>query len=102
VGAALAERQPVISVDTKKKELVGDFKNSGREYRPAGDPKGPGARLPDQGTRPGELYGVYDLAANAGWINLGSTTTQRPSPSRAFAAGGRRSVERAIPMPRDR
>ena len=39
VGAALAERQPVISVDTKKKELVGDFKNSGREYRPAGDPE---------------------------------------------------------------
>ncbi len=37
VGAAL--RQPVISVDTKKKELVGDFKNSGREYRPAGDPE---------------------------------------------------------------
>ena len=39
VNAALAEHEPVISVDTKKKELVGDFKNGGREYRPAGDPE---------------------------------------------------------------
>jgi len=72
VGAALAERQPVISVDTKKKELVGDFKNSGREYRPAGDPEK--VRVHDFLIK--ELgravpYGVYDLAANAGWINLG-------------------------------
>ena len=72
VGAALAECQPVISVDTKKKELVGDFKNSGREYRPAGDPEE--VRVHDFLIK--ELgravpYGVYDLAANAGWINLG-------------------------------
>jgi hypothetical protein len=39
VAAALAEQQPVISVDTKKKELVGDFRNPGREYRPQGDPE---------------------------------------------------------------
>ena len=39
VTAALAEQQPVISVDTKKKELVGDFKNAGREWRPQGDPE---------------------------------------------------------------
>jgi Rhodopirellula transposase DDE domain len=39
VAAALAEQQPVISVDTKKKELVGDFRNNGREYRPQGNPK---------------------------------------------------------------
>src|SRR5216683_2814396 len=72
VSAALAEHEPVISVDTKKKELVGDFKNGGREYRPAGDPekvrvhdfliKALGRAVP---------YGVYDLAANAGWVNLG-------------------------------
>ena len=43
VAEALAEQQPVISVDTKKKELVGDFKNAGREYRPKGTPaKGSG------------------------------------------------------------
>src|ERR1700758_2680117 len=39
VGVALAERQPVISVDTKKKEVVGDFRNNGREYRPQGNPE---------------------------------------------------------------
>jgi Rhodopirellula transposase DDE domain len=71
-SAALAEHQPVISVDTKKKELVGDFKNGGRDYRPAGDPEK--VRVHDFLIK--ELgravpYGVYDLAANAGWVNLG-------------------------------
>jgi hypothetical protein len=72
VSAALAGHEPVISVDTKKKELVGDFKNGGREYRPAGDPEK--VRVHDFLIK--ELgravpYGVYDLAANAGWVNLG-------------------------------
>jgi len=71
-SAALAENEPVISVDTKKKELVGNFKNGGREYRPAGDPEK--VRVHDFLIK--ELgraapYGVYDLAANAGWVNLG-------------------------------
>lgn len=71
-SAALAENEPVISVDTKKKELVGNFKNGGREYRPAGDPER--VRVHDFLIK--ELgravpYGVYDLAANAGWVNLG-------------------------------
>ena len=71
-NAALAENEPVISVDTKKKELVGNFKNGGREYRPAGDPEK--VRVHDFLIK--ELgraapYGVYDLAANAGWVNLG-------------------------------
>ena len=69
---ALAEWRPVISVDTKKKELVGDFKNAGREWRPKGDfeevrvhdflIKELGRAVP---------YGVYDLAANAGWVSVG-------------------------------
>jgi Rhodopirellula transposase DDE domain len=72
VGRALAERQPVISVDTKKKELVGDFKNAGREWRPCGDPEQ--VRVHDFLMK--ELgravpYGVYDLAANAGWVSVG-------------------------------
>jgi hypothetical protein len=72
VNTALAEHEPVISVDTKKKELVGDFKNAGREYRPVGDPEK--VRVHDFLIK--ELgravpYGVYDLAANAGWVNLG-------------------------------
>jgi len=72
VAAALAETQPVISVDTKKKELVGDFRNSGREYRPQGNPEE--VRVHDFLIK--ELgravpYGVYDLAANFGWVSVG-------------------------------
>jgi len=72
VSRALAEQQPVISVDTKKKELVGDFKNAGREWRPQGDPEQ--VRVHDFLIK--ELgravpYGIYDLAANAGWVSVG-------------------------------
>ena len=72
VSCALAERQPVISVDTKKKELVGDFKNAGREWRPQGDPEE--VRVHDFLIK--ELgravpYGIYDLAANTGWVSVG-------------------------------
>src|SRR3954453_11626129 len=67
-----AAGQPAISVDTKKKELVGDFKNGGRELRPKGQPEA--VRVHDF-ARPdlGKVapYGVYDIAANAGWVNLG-------------------------------
>jgi Rhodopirellula transposase DDE domain len=72
VTRALTEQQPVISVDTKKKELVGDFKNAGREWRPQGEPeevrvhdfliKEFGRAVP---------YGIYDLAADAGWVSVG-------------------------------
>ena len=64
--------EPAISVDTKKKELVGDFKNAGREYRPRGDPEP--VRVHDfMITELGRAapYGVYDMAANAGWVNVG-------------------------------
>ena len=62
----------MISVDTKKKELVGDFRNNGREYRPQERPEE--ARVQDFLIK--ELgraapYGVYDLAANAGWVSVG-------------------------------
>jgi len=70
--AALAAGEPVISVDTKKKELVGNFKNGGREWRPKGAPEE--VRVhdfvdPDLGRV--SPYGVYDLAANAGWVSVG-------------------------------
>ena len=64
----------MISVDTKKKELVGEFKNGGREWRPAGR-AGPGPHATTSPTRQlGKAipYGVYDLAANAGWVNVGT------------------------------
>ena len=72
VKAFQAAGQPVISVDTKKKELVGDFKNGGRELRPKGQPEPVRVHdfiIPELGKA--VPYGVYDVAANAGWVNLG-------------------------------
>ncbi|MFE4518052.1 ISAzo13 family transposase [Kitasatospora sp. NPDC056783] len=65
---------PVVSVDAKKKELVGEYKNAGRDWRPEGEPaqvkthdfldrQGPGKAIP---------YGIYDIAANTGWVNVGT------------------------------
>jgi Rhodopirellula transposase DDE domain len=90
VKRALAEGQPVISVDTKKKELVGDFKNVGREWRPQGEPEevrvhdflikelgravpyGEASQRLQHAKRVGVAReGIYDLAANAGWISVG-------------------------------
>jgi hypothetical protein len=65
-------RQPVISVDTKKKELVGDFKNNGRELRPKGDPEKVRVHdfvIPELGRA--APYGVYDVTQNAGWVSVG-------------------------------
>ena len=72
VKAFQAAGQPVISVDTKKKEPVGDFKNGGRELRPKGRPEPVRVHdfiIPELGKA--VPYGVYDVAANAGWVNLG-------------------------------
>ena len=70
----LQAQQPAISVDTKKKELVGDFKNGGKEWRPKGDPekvrvhdsldKNLGKAIP---------HGIYDMANNQGWVSVGIT-----------------------------
>ena len=67
-----ADRQPVISVDTKKKELVGDFKNNGRELRPKGEPEKVRVHdfvIPKLGRA--APYGVYDVTQNAGWVSVG-------------------------------
>jgi Rhodopirellula transposase DDE domain len=74
VARALLGDHPAISVDTKKKELVGDFKNGGREWRPQGEPdevrvhdfldKTLGKAIP---------YGVYDMVNNQGWVSVGIT-----------------------------
>lgn len=73
VQLQLALGEPVISVDTKKKELVGPFRNGGRELRPKGEPEQ--VRVHDFIDR--ELgrvnpYGVYDLAQNEAWVNVGT------------------------------
>jgi transposase len=64
---------PVISVDTKKKENVGEFKNGGREWRPKGQPTQVRTHdFPDEQQGKAIPYGVYDLAANAGWVSVGT------------------------------
>jgi DDE family transposase len=70
----LKQREPVISVDTKKKELVGDFKNAGREWALQGQPEEVrvhdfAIREPDKGKV--APYGVYDLGRNVGWVSVG-------------------------------
>ena len=68
----LASKQPVISVDTQKKELVGDFKNGGRELRPQGKPEKVRVHdflIPELGRA--TPYGIYDLAQNTGWVSVG-------------------------------
>jgi Rhodopirellula transposase DDE domain len=64
--------QPVISVDTKKKELVGDFKNPGREWQPQGKPEQVRSKdFKDKNLGKVAPYGVYDLTANEGWVSVG-------------------------------
>jgi hypothetical protein len=64
--------QPVISVDTKKKELIGEYKNPGREWRPKGDPQHVNVHdFPDPKLGKAIPYGVYDLASNEGWVSVG-------------------------------
>ncbi|WP_449487598.1 ISAzo13 family transposase [Streptomyces sasae] len=68
-----ADGEPVVSVDTKKKEVVGEFKNAGRQWRPAGEP----VRV-DVHDFPGDAlgkalpYGIYDLSADTGWVSVGT------------------------------
>jgi hypothetical protein len=69
----LAAGQPVVSVDTKKKELVGAYANGGVEWQPAGEPVEVGVHdFPDPELGKAIPYGVYDLGANAGWVSVGT------------------------------
>jgi hypothetical protein len=72
VSAFHRRRQPVISVDTKKKELVGEFKNPGEEWHPQGRPETVNVHdFPDPKLGKAIPYGVYDLACNEGWVSVG-------------------------------
>ncbi|MCL4796835.1 MAG: ISAzo13 family transposase [Bryobacteraceae bacterium] len=69
---AMQRRQPVISVDTKKKELIGDFKNNGREWRPQGQPERVRVHdFVDPELGRATPYGVYDMGRNSGWVSVG-------------------------------
>jgi hypothetical protein len=77
INAQVRDRQdagdPVVSVDAKKKELVGQYANGGREWAPKGDPVRVDSHdFPDKELGKVVPYGIYDLAANAGWVNVGT------------------------------
>jgi hypothetical protein len=87
VGAALTAGEPAISVDTKKKELVGDFKNGGREYHAKGQPEPVRVHdflVPELGRA--APHGVCDIADNKGWVSVGiDHPGRRVGPSAAKA-----------------
>ena len=70
--AFLQRRQPVVSVDTKKKELVGEFKNAGQEWQPKGRPETALVHdFPQDSAGKAIPYGVYDMGHNEAWVNVG-------------------------------
>lgn len=83
----LAAGEPVISVDCKKKELVGDYANGGAEWEPEGEPTKVGTHdFPDPEMGKAIPYGVYDIAGNEGWVNVGD---DHDTPAFAVASIGR-------------
>ena len=88
VLAAQAQQQPVVSVDTKKKELIGAFQNGGTDYRPKGNPQR--VNVHDfENKKLGKVvpYGVYDVTANTGFVSVGSRATRPSLPCSPFVAG---------------
>ena len=72
ITAFLSRNLPVVSVDTKKKELVGTFKNGGREWQPTGQPELVNVHdFPDPAVGKAIPYGIYDIGRNAGWVTVG-------------------------------
>ena len=72
MGSKVRHRIISFTVDAKKKELVGEFKNAGREWRPQGQPEQVRVYdFPIPGLGRATPYGVYDLGQNAGWVNIG-------------------------------
>lgn len=73
IETALSAGQPVISVDTKKKELVGPYKNGGKEWRPQGQPEAVKVHdFVDKELGRANPYGVYDLGSNSAWVSVGT------------------------------
>jgi len=87
IGEHLERGDPVISVDTKKKELVGNFKNNGKDWRQKGAPdEVNGHDFPDKQPGRASPYGVYDIGDNKGWVSVGQS-----SDTAAFAVNAIRS-----------
>jgi hypothetical protein len=102
VMAFQRQGQPAISVDTKKKELVGDFKNSGQEWRPSGQPEE--VRVHDfrDPKMPKAIpYGVYDLTRNEGWVSVGIDHDTARFATASIKRWWRKMGRRRYPQARD-
>ncbi|MGZ6670550.1 MAG: ISAzo13 family transposase [Solirubrobacteraceae bacterium] len=96
VAAAIAANSPALSIDTKKKELVGEFANGGREWCPQGEPVAVNVHdFPDKELGKAIPYGVYDIGANHGFVNVGITKE-----TAAFAVASIRDWWRQLGKPR--
>ena len=95
------QRAGHLSVDTKKKELVGDFKNGGRELRPKGDPEKVRVHdFIDKELGRATPYGIYDIGPNSGWVSVGVDHDTPPNlRSKAFGGGGAPWASRPIRVP---
>jgi hypothetical protein len=90
--------EPVISVDTKKKELVGDFAHAGQEWRPAGDPEQVRVHdFIDKQLGKAIPYGVYDIGRNEGWVNVGIDHDTAEFAVESIRRWWRRMGQRAYP-----
>ena len=90
--------QPVVSVDTKKKELVGQFRNGGREWYPQGQPEEVEVHdFPSKTLGKVIPYGVYDEATNTGWVSVGVDHDTASLPWRRCGAGGDIWADGSIP-----
>jgi Rhodopirellula transposase DDE domain len=90
--------QPVVSVDTKKKELVGDFKNPGQEWQPQGEPEEVRSHdFPDPQLGKVIPYGVYDLTNNQGWVSVGIDHDTAPFAARAIRSWWEAMGQRRFP-----
>jgi transposase len=95
LNAYLDAGDPVVSVDTKKKELVGNYKNAGREWQPKGQPVEVNVHdFPDKTVGKAIPYGVYDVGANTGWVTVG-----RDHDTAAFAVATLRSWWTSVGRP---
>jgi hypothetical protein len=102
VVAAQAKGQPVISVDTKKKELVGNFKNGGSDYRPKGQPLRVNVHdFEDKALGKVVPYGVYDVTANAGFVSVGMTSDTAEFAVQSIRTWLQRSGRKRYPKARE-
>ncbi len=89
----------MISVDTKKKELIGNFKNGGTDYRPKGKPRRVNVHdFEDKKLGKVVPYGVHDVTANAGFVSVGITSDTAEFALQSIAAGANAWGGSAIPM----